>query len=309
MTVDIIARALAAKALSSAVSLAGNHTWTGVNTFPAGVTFNNDIAIMLDNANSLAFWDIDRVFAINVAPKRLQLSSGTLLAWGPTTDTRLGADLLIARDNPNTLGQRNGANAQRSNVWNNWTDAANNDGFAIDWITNANVATIGTFKNGSGLARALKLIVGGLTALDIATDKSATFSGTGIFNAGIEDVSGYWALASSGLKLATAIKFCVSTGGAIYSQIFANSASNIILSDSAGTSFGSLQFGGNTNLFPALKRSSTTLQGRYADDSDFCPVQGKLTTDNAYTAGAPTATGYVTLYDCNGTPYKALVAA
>jgi hypothetical protein len=32
--------------------------------------------------------------------------------------------------------------------------------------------------------------------------------------------------------------------------------------------------------------------------------QGKLTTETAYTAGAPTATGYLVLYDSNGTAYK-----
>jgi hypothetical protein len=33
-------------------------------------------------------------------------------------------------------------------------------------------------------------------------------------------------------------------------------------------------------------------------------VQGKLTTDTAYTAGAPTATGYLVVYDSAGTAYK-----
>ena len=65
--------------------------------------------------------------------------------------------------------------------------------------------------------------------------------------------------------------------------------------------------GGQTSSFPALKRSSTTLQARLADDSAFASVQGKLTTDNAYTAGAVVQTGYVTIYDSTGTAYKVLV--
>jgi hypothetical protein len=64
------------------------------------------------------------------------------------------------------------------------------------------------------------------------------------------------------------------------------------------------QFGGTTSSFPALKRSSTVLQSRLADDSDFAPLQGQLRTHNAYTAGAPTATGYIVLYDSTGTAYK-----
>lgn len=67
---------------------------------------------------------------------------------------------------------------------------------------------------------------------------------------------------------------------------------------------GLVQFGGTTSSFPALKRSTTSLQVRLADDSAFTNIQGKLTTETAYTAGAPTATGYIVLYDSAGTAYK-----
>ena len=65
-----------------------------------------------------------------------------------------------------------------------------------------------------------------------------------------------------------------------------------------------IKIGGLTASFPALKRSSTTLQVRLADDSGFAPVQGKLTTDaNAVTETiAPDRT--LTLYDANGVAYK-----
>jgi hypothetical protein len=68
--------------------------------------------------------------------------------------------------------------------------------------------------------------------------------------------------------------------------------------------FDRVQFGGTTSLFPALKRSTTSLQARLADDSAFTNMQGKLTTETAYTAGAPTPDGYLVLYDSNGTAYK-----
>jgi hypothetical protein len=67
---------------------------------------------------------------------------------------------------------------------------------------------------------------------------------------------------------------------------------------------GLLMFGGTTSSFPALKHSARTLQARLADDSAFAPLQGKLTTDTAYTAGPTTATGYITIYDSTGTAYK-----
>ena len=92
-------------------------------------------------------------------------------------------------------------------------------------------------------------------------------------------------------------------------QISAPSDGVLTLQNSASTSFGRLQFGGTTSSFPALKQSTTTLQTRLADDSAFAAIQGKLTTDNAYTAGTVVQTGYVTIYDSTGTAYKVLVGA
>jgi hypothetical protein len=63
-------------------------------------------------------------------------------------------------------------------------------------------------------------------------------------------------------------------------------------------------FFGTTSSFPALRRDTTSLQARLADDSAFTNIQGKLTTDTAYTAGAPSATGYIVLFDSTGTAYK-----
>ena len=73
--------------------------------------------------------------------------------------------------------------------------------------------------------------------------------------------------------------------------------------DIPGTS-AQIKLGGTGVTALMIKRSSTTLQARLADDSAFAPVQGKLTTDTAYTAGDPATTGYLVIYDSNGTAYK-----
>jgi hypothetical protein len=86
-----------------------------------------------------------------------------------------------------------------------------------------------------------------------------------------------------------------------------NGVGQISTGASPGTGFGRLQFGGATSSFPALKRSTTALQAVLADDTGFTNIQGKLTTDNAYTAGTVVQTGYVTIYDSTGTAYKVLV--
>jgi hypothetical protein len=65
-----------------------------------------------------------------------------------------------------------------------------------------------------------------------------------------------------------------------------------------------IQIGGITSAFPAIKRSTTSLQARLADDSAFTNIQGKLTTDTAYTGTVVVPTGFLTLYDSTGTAYR-----
>ena len=60
----------------------------------------------------------------------------------------------------------------------------------------------------------------------------------------------------------------------------------------AGTDFGRINFGGTTSSFPALKRSTTFLQARLADDSAFAGVAAaNVQAATAYTvATLPTPT-------------------
>jgi hypothetical protein len=89
------------------------------------------------------------------------------------------------------------------------------------------------------------------------------------------------------------------------STTFNNRADGVLtISNFAENDFGRLQFGGTTASFPAIKRSTTYLQARLADDSAFAPIQGKLTTDTAYTGTVVAATGYITIYDSTGTAYR-----
>lgn len=79
------------------------------------------------------------------------------------------------------------------------------------------------------------------------------------------------------------------------SQISSPADGNLLLWDSAQATFGRLQFGGTSASFPALKRSSATLQARLADDTAFADFQlGALQlnghalfgTDNTFDIGA-----------------------
>ena len=70
------------------------------------------------------------------------------------------------------------------------------------------------------------------------------------------------------------------------SKIFSPADGKILLQDDAETGFTSLQFGGTTSSFPALKRSGTTLEARLADDSAFAPFSASsLYTSNGISTG------------------------
>lgn len=63
------------------------------------------------------------------------------------------------------------------------------------------------------------------------------------------------------------------TLGGSSTKLVAPSDGALTLSNNAGTDFTLLQFGGVSASFPALKRSTTTLQARLADDSGFASFQ------------------------------------
>jgi hypothetical protein len=68
-------------------------------------------------------------------------------------------------------------------------------------------------------------------------------------------------------------------------------AGNLLLKNAVAAGFGLLQFGGTTNAYPALKRSSTTLQVRLADDSGDAGLKAKTLTLSALPTSDPGVPG------------------
>ena len=177
---------------------------------------------------------------------------------------------------------RRGANPSTFRLYNTFTDASNHERLSLRWASN--VAIIGTEALGTGSARALEFQTGGTTRFTIATNGAIA--------------------CSSSLSVVSNLTF---QGNA---TIVGNIASGVLrLVNSVSSGFDRLQFGGGTSSFPALKRSSTVLQSRLADDSDFCPLQGQLRIHQNAVAETPTATHTMTLYDAAGTAYKVLCVA
>ena len=195
------------------------------------------------------------------------------------------ADLALARDGAGIFAQRNGVNAQTFRVYNTYSDGSNYERGVFDWTTTANTLTIAAQNAGTGTARNMVI---------------STASGN---NLQLNNGYIYVQLLNYNFTLGNSLTLRWNSSTAINPP----SDGNLTLQNNAQNSFGLLQLGGTTSSFPALKRSTTSLQARLADDSAFTNIQGKLTTDNAYTAGAVVQTGYVTIYDSTGTAYKVLV--
>ena len=233
--------------------------------------FGNNIRFSSDGGNKFS---LDGNCNLNIAAE-------TAIRWtSSASNPNSGPDTILVRDGAaNTLALRNGTSAQTLNIYNTYTDASNYERLRI-FAQSAGSVIIGTQKAGTGVARALELQTDGTTRLSFSADNSLAV------------------VSSTNLITGTQIRINNATR-------LTNSADGVLqISDSSQANFGRLQFGGTTSSFPALKRSTTSLQARLADDSDFTNIQGKLTTETAYTAGAPTATGYIVLYDSTGTAYK-----
>jgi len=162
--------------------------------------------------------------------------------------TSLGFDTGIFRGGAGIIEQRNGANAQAYRLYNTFTDASNYERGFMRW--SSNVLQIGTEKGGTGSARALEFQTDGITRLSISTGGSILHGiSTGVFG---------W------------------TGSTLLRPVDGNGT--LVLSNNTQSDFGRLQFGGTTSSFPALKRSSTTLQVRLADDSADAPLSCSVLT-------------------------------
>jgi hypothetical protein len=171
-------------------------------------------------------------------------------------------DCDLNRDAADTFAQRRGLSPQTFRIYTTIGGTGNAD-FERLFIRGQTGAAfqIGTEKGGTGSARALELSVNGNRRIYI-TDSGQV---------GIGSTTG--ALASHGLFVDVPASNSTLTSGGVTVR-----GTTSVTLDNGGDPILRVQssrvmFGGTTNLFPALKRSSTTLQVRLADDSAFAPLE------------------------------------
>jgi len=194
-------------------------------------------------------------------------------------------------------------------VYNTYTDASNYERAELSWVSNVQGGSLLLLEEQSAYME----IVRGSTSHWLFSVNGSYFgahllAGTdNLYDIGASSASRPRNVYVAGNVIAGG-GYAAGSSSYIYwlnrSTLSSPADGQVLLANLAVTDFNRLQFGGTTSSFPAIKRSSTTLQARLADDSAFASVQGKLTTETAYTAGAPTATGYIVLYDSTGTAYK-----
>ena len=225
-------------------------------------------------------------------------SSSAILAWGSDV-YNVSYDLAVQRDAADTFAQRRGTNAQTFRLYNTYTDASNYERGFMRW--SSNVLQIGTEKAGTGSARALEFQTDGttrwtITTAGLLTAAPADNGGFVLSNGWMNYRAGttnHWAVVSGNITARSAGYFQWS-GGTDASNFsgdtlrLSRSSGGTLLLEAGSSTEHRLQFGGTTSSFPALKRSSTALQVRLADDSADAPlscsdftVTGNITTGNA----------------------------
>ena len=196
------------------------------------------------------------------------ITTGTLITSNGALN--FTSDLLLRRDAANTLAQRNGTNAQTFRIYNT-TDAgiANYERGFLKW--DSNVLKIGTEKAGTGTARALEFQTDGTTRFTISATSNTLTAGVGgaTVNLGVGIlISQYINNSNNSLSM---FQFVADTTGTATYAVGATSPL--------------LRFGGTTSSFPALKRSSTSLIVRLADDSANAPLESASLKTDAPTGG------------------------
>lgn len=177
-----------------------------------------------------------------------------------------------------TIAMRRDANAQTFRVYNTYSGGGTDYERAnLGWATN--LFRISTTGGGTGATnRAIEIQAGGKIDLltgtgwgfgfvEAATTRWSIEGGTGKLLAGqdnVYDIGASGATRPRSIYVGTNITANNMVKGAVFNG---GTNSIVLLQNDAGNDFNRLQFGGTTSSFPALKRSTTTLQVRLADDS------------------------------------------
>jgi hypothetical protein len=273
----------------------------------------------------------------------LRLGQTKAITWS-STDTNPGsgnADLSLYRDAANTLAQRNGTNAQTFRVYGTESSSLTNyERLSIGYgVIAAGTFNISVQQAGTGSARALYIGTEGANGVLFRTNATTVWQFTSaghlltvadntydIGASGATRPRTIYAGTSIVSPLATLTLLTVTSGTSAINQISLTAGNYLIWSTrsrisspsdgvltldvQAGGDFGRLQFGGTTSSFPSLKRSTTTIAVRLADDSGDAGISastgafsGAVSLGNTVNSVSPTAPDRTVTIVIGGTTY------
>jgi hypothetical protein len=263
--VDSMLRADNDAGIRSAIGLGQTDvpTFAGLNS--TGIIGNGVFGI-LPSSSGISYCDSQSTFRIrHAAGSYTQMFN--LLPSGEITLGPTAASVTLVPDAAGILAQRNGTAKQVHRVYNTFLGTTANEWGGFDWLTTANTLRIGTEHGGTGAARPIDFVTGGVVRMSInATD--ATFSVT-LKAAALSTYAGTgWIL---GLDAAynTGIRF----------QSFTDSV--LVIRNAAATDLARVCLGGTTSAFPAIKRNGTGIDIKLADDSAFAPLTASAVSTGA----------------------------
>ena len=273
----------------------------------------------------------------SVLGDNVSMMSTSTLGWTSTSSALNTVDTILRRDAANTLALQNGTSAQLFYIYNTWSSAGSNHE-RLEIGANAGTMGANTFgvmvnKAGTGTSRPFYMGTNAASPFGLVTNGTVRWQvdGNGNFIANADNT---YDIGASGANRPRNVYVAnnITTGGTLTgaSQISTGAGGYIqwvnrcamsspadgqlILQNWAGTDFGRLCFGGTTSSFPAIKRSSTDLQVRLADDSGYAGLQlgstsAALKVGTHSAIAAETVTGYITIKDSAGTDRKIAVVS
>lgn len=272
--------------LASGASMIANFQITNADVF----TFGNlaQGGAIGQSGGGTAGW-LTRITTDTLSRTKIGLNTSNegVLEFGPGGAS--SRDTILTRDAANTLAQRNGTTAQTFNIYNTFTNASNYEAAFLGWTGNKFFVT--PTAAGTGTTRTMQLGGSGAAILDFATAGTVRWeiNGSGHLLAFADNTydigasgatrprTGYFgtSVVAANVTISTGAVQNPAGGSFLWtgrSRLASAVDGSITLSNNGSSDFGLLQFGGTTSSFPALKRSTTFLQARLADDSAFAPI-------------------------------------
>ena len=260
------------------------NTVSGAQTFTADVTHSGSAIILSGNISASGLYSTSGIRFKGVA--------------GTFTDTTSSGTVATAYND--VLGGNTWAASSATTITNGYTMFLNQP------VTGSNVAF--TNKWAFGTNGPVSLSVGATTSglTDLLINPTTKASGN-LIDAQVNSVSQF-SVTSAGLGSFSGTSVSVTGANAYFvaannggfqvsgrSRLTTTTDGVWVLTNNAASGFTNLSFGGTSSSFPALKRSSTTLAVRLADDSADAPISASNgTLSGTLTYGGVTLTNAVT---------------